>query len=165
MKRGFYPNEQHLDAIFADKTLGDLSNYAQYICALAEYCPDSLHPHLNTCVEIIQSHCENPNDFTLAIISKVIRSLGELLDPYLDSLISVAININSSFIEAFIEDITEHLVTPTLIKIIKAQSKQATNLPNISLLFKSVAIKGVGESLNKTLLQLISRTLITFAET
>lgn len=164
LKRGFYPSDQHLAAVFADKTLGDLSNYAQYICALAEYCPETLHPHLNVCIEIIESHCQDPNDFTLAIISKVIRSLGELLDPFLDSLLSVAINISSPFIERFIEDLTEHLVTPTLIRVVKAQSKQATNLTNISLLFKSVAAKGVGDSLNKTLLHLINRTLTTFAE-
>jgi hypothetical protein len=94
----------------------------------------------------------------------MIRSLGELLDPFLDHLLSVAININSPFIEQFIEDVTEHLVTPTLIRIVKAQAKQASNLTNISLLFKCVASKGVGDSLNKTLLQLINRTLTTFAE-
>lgn len=150
--------------MFADRTLGDLANYAQYICALAEFCPDNLHLHLSSCIEIIESHCQNPDDFTLALISKMIRSLGELLDPFLDHLLSVAINIDSPFIEQFIDDISEHLVTPTLIRIVKAQSKQATNLRNILLLFKRVAGKGVGDSLNKTLLQLVNRTLITFAE-
>ncbi len=97
LKRGYFPDEQHLATVFADRTLGDLSNYAQYICALAEFYPDGLHPHLTTCVQIVESHCEDPNDFALAIISKMVRSLGELLDPFLDHLLSVAINISSPF--------------------------------------------------------------------
>lgn len=94
----------------------------------------------------------------------MIRSLGELLDPFLDHLFSVALGITSPFMDNFIEDLTSHLVTPTLIRIIKLQAKQGENLRNVSQLFKSVAGKGVGDSLNKTLLALINRTLINYAE-
>jgi hypothetical protein len=94
----------------------------------------------------------------------MIRSLGELLDPFLDQLLSVALGITSPFMESFIEDLTSHLVTPTLIRIVKLQAKQGGNFRNVSQLFKSIAGKGVGDSLNKTLLGLISRTLITYAE-
>jgi hypothetical protein len=90
----------------------------------------------------------------------MIRSLGELLEPYLSQLLHVSLGITSNYIDQFIEDITEHLVTPTLIKIIRTEAKEATNLSNFSLFFKRVATKGVGDSLNKTLLSFMNRTLI-----
>jgi hypothetical protein len=94
----------------------------------------------------------------------VVRSLGELLDPFLDRLLTVAIDIDSKFIDKFISDISEHLVPPTLIRLVKILCKQASHLTNVSLLFKSVAQKGVGDSLNKTLLHFMSRTLSSQAE-
>jgi hypothetical protein len=76
----------------------------------------------------------------------------------------VAVDIDSKFIDKFIADICEHLVPPTLIRLVKLLCKQASHLTNVSLLFKRVAEKGVGDSLNKTLLQFMNRTLTSQAE-
>ena len=59
---------------------------------------------------------------------------------------------------------TNHLVPSTLIKFIKENYKEATHIPNFCLLFKEVAIKGIGNTLNKTLLSFMSRTLINSLE-
>jgi hypothetical protein len=48
-----------------------------------------------------------------------------------------------------------------LIKLVKENHKKAAHFANFSLLFKQIVMKGVGDSLNKTLLNFISRTLIS----
>lgn len=75
LKRGYKPDE-NLVSMVLQNNLGSINNYAQFICELALFYPESLHPHLEKCAMILESHCQEPNDFTLALISRLIKSLG-----------------------------------------------------------------------------------------
>ena len=55
---------------------GTLSTFAQFICDVSEFDPESLYAHLPACIQVFEKHCEEPNDFTLALVAKLINNLG-----------------------------------------------------------------------------------------
>lgn len=89
----------------------------------------------------------------------MITNLGEMVEPYLNTLILSSLVVDSEFIPIFIKHVTQHLANSTLIKFIKDTYRIAENITNYSLFFRETVIKGVGDSLNKTLTALINRTL------
>jgi hypothetical protein len=87
-----------------------------------------------------------------------------MIDPYLSHLVLASLSFDSAYTQTFIAEVTSHLVPSTLIKLIKENYKEATHISNFCLFFKEVAIKGIGSTLNKTLLNFMGRTLMTYLE-
>jgi hypothetical protein len=104
LKRGNKPNEALLASIFENYSPeSNVSCYSELICEFAQYCPELLYAHLPLSIDIIEKNCESPNDFTLALISRLIRNLGEMIDPYLSKLVLTALSFDSAYTEAFIQ--------------------------------------------------------------
>ncbi len=81
---------------------GNLSTFAELICDLSEYDAEILYPHLDLCVKIFLKHCEQPTDFTLALVARLIINLGEMVDPYLSSLVMSSLSLESGYTGQFI---------------------------------------------------------------
>jgi hypothetical protein len=85
-----------------------------------------------------------------------------MVDPYLSDLVLASLSVESQYTGQFIKDLIEHLAPSSLIKLIKETYRQATHPENYCRLFRSVAQKGVGDSLNKTLLSFTNRWLLQY---
>jgi hypothetical protein len=77
LKRGYLLREESLQKLFPKLDLEtNVTPFAQLVCEVAEYEPHILFDHLPICVQIFEKHAEEPNDFTLALATKMIKNLG-----------------------------------------------------------------------------------------
>lgn len=131
---------------------------------MAEHSKDSLVEHLPACMEIIFQHCLAPNSYTLAILYRLIRSLSELLSPYLNKLLISALDVESPHSLKFIEDVSQFLAPSTLIVAAKAIHKEVSHMENFTLFLREVVKRGVGDAIFKTIQHFMVRSMLTRIE-
>jgi hypothetical protein len=103
LKRGYVAGEELVAKVLAKLDVkGNVTPFAQFICEIAESQPHTLYEHLPICISIFEKHCEIPDEFTLALSAKLINNLGEMVDPYLNTLIMTSLSIDSEYTESFI---------------------------------------------------------------
>ena len=96
MRRGYKPTEQSVNEVLSMADLETkVTEFAQLVCEYIQNCPEKIYEHLPLCIQIVQKHCEEPSDYTLALVAKVVTNLGEMVDPYLSSLLLASLSFES----------------------------------------------------------------------
>ena len=115
-------------------------------------------------MEIAFEQCSEPNEFSLAIIFCLIKNLKEYLQPYLDQMFKIAIEVESDQTEEFVKGITELLTTPSLIELAKNNWKTVKNFNNFTLFFNYLSKIASFESIWKTIQNFNARSLNSLVE-